>query len=80
MVNERLRPKYQKVWLVGGAELAKDFLRLKLADEIRQSILPILLGDGAPFYDQIGLEQPLHLKNVAAYKSGMVELHYEIQK
>jgi len=80
LVNERLKPKYQKVWLVGGAELTKDFLRLKLADEIRQSILPILLGDGAPFYDQIGLEQPLHLKNVTAYQSGLVELHYEIRK
>jgi len=79
-VNERLKSKYQNVWLVGGAKLAKDFIRLNLADEIRQSILPIILGDGIPFFDQIGKEQALHLKNVTSYKSGMVELCYEIRK
>src|ERR1700710_1562734 len=80
LVNERLKPNYKNVWLVGGAELAKDFIRLNLADEIRQSILPIILGDGMPFFDQIGREQALHLKDVKAYKSGMVELCYEIRK
>jgi dihydrofolate reductase len=80
LVNERLKPSYKNVWLVGGAKLAKDFIRLNLADEIRQSILPVILGDGTPFFDQIGQEQALHLKGVTAYKSGMVELHYEIRK
>jgi len=80
LVNERLRPNYKNVWLVGGAKLTKDFIRSNLADEIRQSILPIILGDGTPFFDQIGEEQLLHLKNVTAYKSGMVELCYEIRK
>jgi dihydrofolate reductase len=80
LVNERLKPNYKNVWLVGGAKLAKNFIRLNLADEIRQSILPIMLGDGAPFFDQIGQEQALHLKDVTAYKSGMVELCYEIKK
>jgi len=79
LVNERLKPNYQNVWLVGGAELTKDFIRLNLADEIRQSILPVILGDGMPFFDQVGKEQALHLKNVTAYKSGMVELCYEIR-
>ncbi|MDB5110247.1 MAG: Dihydrofolate reductase [Mucilaginibacter sp.] len=80
LVNERLKPNYKNVWLVGGAKLAKDFIRLNLADEIRQSILPVILGDGTPFFDQIGQEQALHLKGVTAYKSGMVELCYEIKK
>lgn len=79
-VNERLRPNYKNVWLVGGAKLTKDFIRSNLADEIRQSILPIMLGDGTPFFDQTGQEQALHLKNVTAHKSGMVELCYEIRK
>jgi dihydrofolate reductase len=80
LVDDRLKPKYQNVWLVGGAMLAKDFIRLKLADEIRQSILPIILGDGLPFFDQVGQEQALHLQNVTAYQSGMVEICYEIKK
>ncbi|MDB5010114.1 MAG: dihydrofolate reductase, partial [Mucilaginibacter sp.] len=80
LVNERLKPNYKNVWLVGGAKLTKDFILLNLADEIRQSILPVILGDGTPFFDQIGQEQALHLKGVTAYKSGMVELCYEIKK
>ena len=80
LVNERLKPKYKNVWLVGGAKLVKDFIRLKLADEIRLSVLPIILGDGTPFFDHIEQEQALHLKDATAYKSGMVELCYEIRK
>jgi len=80
LLQERLKPNYRNVWLVGGAMLAKDFIRLQLADEIRLSVMPIILGDGKLFFDYIGREQPLHLKDVTAYKSGMVELCYEIKK
>jgi dihydrofolate reductase len=80
LVKERLRPNFKTVWAVGGALLTKEFLRLKLADEIRFSILPIILGDGILFFDYIGSEQPLHLKDVRAFKGGMVELVYEIKK
>ncbi|HTF31112.1 MAG TPA: dihydrofolate reductase family protein [Flavitalea sp.] len=80
LVDERLRPSYKNVWLAGGAVLAKDFIRLKLADEIRLSVMPVILGGGTPFFDHIGQEQALHLKDVIAYKNGMVELCYEIRK
>lgn len=80
LVNERLKPNFKNVWLVGGAILSKDFIRLKLADEIRLSIMPVILGEGTLFFDHIGQEQSLHLKDVTSYKSGMVELCYEIRK
>lgn len=80
LVNEQLKPFYKNVWVVGGDMLAKDFIRLKLADEIRLSIIPIILGDGISFLDHIGLEQELHLKDVTVYKNGIVELWYEIKK
>jgi len=79
-VNERLKPDYKNVWMAGGALLAKDLIRLKLADDIRLSIMPIILGDGKLFFDHIGQEQTLHLKDVTAYKNGIVDLHYEIKK
>lgn len=80
LVNDRLKPNYKNVWMVGGPTLAKDFIRLKLADEIRLSIVPIILGEGKLFFDQIGMEQALHLKDTTAYKNGMVELRYEVKK
>ena len=80
LVNERLKPNYKNIWLAGGAMLARDFIRLKLADEIRVSVLPIILGDGTLFFNHIEQEQALHLKDVTAYKNGMVEMWYEIRK
>jgi dihydrofolate reductase len=80
LVNEKLKPNYKNIWVVGGAMLIKDFIRFKLADDIRLSIIPIILGDGILFFDHIGQEQAVHLKDVTAYKSGMVELWYEIRK
>ena len=80
VVNERLKPNYKNVWVVGGAILVKEFIRLKLADEIRLSVIPIILGEGTRLFDDIGQEQALHLKDVTAHKTGMVELCYEIRK
>jgi dihydrofolate reductase len=80
LVNERLKPNYQHVWVAGGAALARDFITTKLADEIRLSVMPVILGDGTLLFNHIGQEQTLHLIDVTAYKSGMVELWYEIRK
>lgn len=80
LVNERLKPKFKNVWLVGGSMLARDFIRLGLTDEIRVSVLPVILGEGTLFFDHVGQEQALNLKDVMAYKNGMVELVYEIKR
>lgn len=80
LVNDRLKPKYENIWLVGGAQVTQEFLRLKLADDIIIAILPILLGEGTPFVQHVGGDQALHLKDVTAYKTGMVEIWYEIRK
>jgi dihydrofolate reductase len=78
-VNEHLRPRFRAIWFVGGAAVAAECLRLGLADEIRYSILPILIGDGIPFFEKLDRDISLHLAAVKAYKSGMVELRYEVR-
>jgi dihydrofolate reductase len=80
IVNDRIKAKHKNIWMVGGGILTKDFIRLKLADDIRLTILPIILGDGLPFLSDLEQEQALHLKDATAYKNGMVELWYEIRK
>jgi dihydrofolate reductase len=80
LVTEQLKPAYKNIWVVGGTAVAKDFLRARLVDEIIVTVKSMLLGDGLPFFDSIGVEQPLHLKDVTAYKNGMVELWYEVRK
>ncbi|MEM8893181.1 MAG: dihydrofolate reductase family protein [Bacteroidota bacterium] len=73
-----LRSKYQNIWMVGGTNLTKAFLQQGLADEIVYTIVPVILGDGLLFFDYIGREVPLHLKDVTTFKDGMVELTYDI--
>jgi dihydrofolate reductase len=80
LVNDQLKATYQNIWLVGGAVLVSAFMRQDLVDEIIISIVPIVLGDGTLLFDDIGQEQRLHLKDVTAYKDGMVELWYEIRR
>ena len=76
LVDEILAPRYRNIWLVGGAVLCQGFLRLGLVDDIRLAIVPVLLGDGLRLFDNCTLETRWQLKNVVAYKSGVVELLY----
>lgn len=78
-VNERLRSTFRTVWFVGGGVVSGECLRLGLADELRYSILPILIGDGIPFFEKLERDIALHLAEVKAYKNGMVELRYEVR-
>jgi dihydrofolate reductase len=79
-VNERLRRAFRSIWFVGGGAVSGECLRRGLADEIRYSILPILIGDGVQFFEKLDRDIPIHLKEVKAYKSGTVALCYEVQK
>src|SRR5262249_49544556 len=77
-VNERLRPAFGNIWFVGGGLVSGECLRLGLADEVRYSILPILIGDGIPFFEKLGKDVALHLAEVKAYKIGMMDFRYYV--
>lgn len=78
LVNGRLRPKFRRIWFAGGGAVSGACLRLGLADEVSISILPILIGGGISFFEKLDKDVPLHLAEVKAYKSGIVELRYEV--
>ncbi len=79
-VNGRLRPAFRSIWFVGGGAVSGECLRRGLADEVRYSILPILIGDGIPFFERLDRDVALHLAEVKAYRSGMVALRYELRR
>jgi dihydrofolate reductase len=79
-VNGRLRPTFRSIWFVGGGAVSGECLRLGLADEVRYSILPVLIGDGIPFFEKLDRDIALHLAEVKAYNSGMVALRYEVHR
>ena len=78
LVNGHLRPTFRSIWFVGGGIVCGECLRLGLADEVRYSILPILIGDGIRFFEKLDRDIALHLTEVKAYKSGTVALCYEV--
>ena len=79
-VNGHLRPSFRNIWFAGGGMVSAECLRLGLADEVRYSILPILIGDGIPFFEKRDGDVALHLAEVKAYTSGVVALRYEVRK
>lgn len=79
LVDERLKPSFRSIWFVGGGNVCGECLRLGLADEVRYSIVPVLIGDGIPFFAGLDKDVPLHLADVTAYATGMVALRYEVR-
>ncbi len=79
LVNGWLRPTFRSIWFVGGGAVCGECLRLGLTDEVRYSVLPILIGDGIRFFEKLDRDVALHLAEVKAYKSGAVELRYHVR-
>jgi dihydrofolate reductase len=80
LVRERLKPAFRSIWFVGGGAVSGECLRLGLADEVRYSIMPILIGEGIPFFQGLDKDVALHLVEAKAYTSGMVALRHEVRK
>ena len=80
LVNERLKPSFRSIWFVGGGAVCGECLRLGLVNEVRYSIVPVVIGDGIPFFEGLDTDVGLHLVEMKAYKSGMVALRYEVRK
>ncbi|MFN8061100.1 MAG: dihydrofolate reductase family protein [Vicinamibacterales bacterium] len=80
LVEGRLRATCRNIWFVGGSDVAAACLRLQLADEIRFSVLPVVIGDGISFFQGLGRDVGLHLLEVKAYRNGIVALRYNVRK
>lgn len=73
-----LRSRYDNIWLVGGAEVAREFLRADQIDELRLSVIPVLLGSGIPLFAASGQQRALKLVDSITDRSGIVEHRYKI--
>ena len=80
LVKDKLKPDFRSIWVVGGGAVASDCLRLGLADEVRYSIMPIVIGDGISFFGGLDTDVAMHLVEVKAYDSGMVALRYDVRR
>jgi dihydrofolate reductase len=64
------------IWIEGGANVAQQFLRRELIDEIVLSYVPAILGDGVRLFDNIEKQIDLSLIDVKRFDKGLVQLIY----
>lgn len=64
------------LWLVGGGELASQYVSAGLLDLVRVTVVPTVLGAGLPLFAEP--LPPMKLLGAEPHRSGMIELSYEI--
>jgi dihydrofolate reductase len=68
------------VWLIGGGELIRGFLDEFLVDELIVAVHPVVLGGGIPLIPAGTHRHRLRLVSHKAFDSGLVQLHYVVQR
>jgi dihydrofolate reductase len=77
VVEELRKNKGKNIWLAGGGELARDFLKVDLVDELYLGIVPVLVGEGIPLFAAGFPQREFTLMESKAYSGGLVALKYE---
>lgn len=67
-------------WIVGGGDLAGQFLDAGLLDEIVVSIASVTLGRGQPLLPRRLTQPPLVLRSVRQVGPGLAELYYAVPR
>ena len=67
----------KNIWLMGGGELARDFLKDDLVDELYIGIVPILLGEGIPLFPSGFPQREFSLLENKTFSKGLIALKYE---
>ena len=66
------------VLLSGGAEVVNEYLAAGLLDELRLSVAPVLLGDGARLFDDLG-DAKVQLEQARVVEApGVAHLEYRV--
>ena len=75
---ERMRRRPGKgIWLMGGGELTREFLKADLVDAVDVSIMPTLLGAGIPLFPGGFPQRDFRLADAQTFAQGSAMLRYE---
>ena len=70
----------KNIWVVGGGDLAGQFLDVGLLDEIIVQVGSVTLGQGKPLFPRRITNPPFKLISVRQIGTGFAELRYAVQK
>ncbi|MGC2743045.1 MAG: dihydrofolate reductase family protein [Candidatus Angelobacter sp.] len=77
LVKEIRQHKGKDIWLMGGGEIARDFLKADLVDEIHLGVVPVLLGEGLPLFPSGFPQRNFKLIENKTFSRGLVSLKYK---
>src|SRR6516164_8079669 len=69
--------KGKDIWLMGGGELTRAFLKVDLVDELYLGVVPVLIGEGIPAFPSGFPEREFKLVENKTYSKGLIALLYE---
>ena len=74
---EKLRKSSGKnIWLMGGGELARDFLKDDVVDELYIGMVPVLIGEGLPLFPSGFPQREFTLLENKTFSRSMIALKY----
>jgi dihydrofolate reductase len=76
-VEELRKKKGKDIWLIGGGELMREFLKEDLVDELYLGIVPVLVGEGIPLFAAGFPQREFTLTESRTYSGGVIALKYE---
>src|SRR6266436_1882896 len=79
-VEELRKKKGKDIWLMGGGELTREFLREDLVDELYLGVVPVLIGEGIPAFPNGFPQRKFTLVENNSYSKGLIALCYERRK
>jgi dihydrofolate reductase len=65
------------IWHMGGGELAREFLKDDLIDELHLGVVPTLLGEGIPAFPRGFPQREFALVENKTYSKGLIVLKYK---
>jgi dihydrofolate reductase len=75
-VAEIRRQAGKDIWLMGGGELARAFLKADLVDELSIGVVPVLLGSGIPLFPPGFPQRDFTLLENKTFSKGLISLRY----
>src|SRR5207245_5567977 len=77
LIRQLRKQPGKNIWLMGGGELSRDFLKADLVDELQLGIVPVLLGEGIPLFPSGFPQRDFTLVDNTAYSQGLIALLLE---
>ena len=82
MVEEvqKMKQENGKSLSIGGISAIQTFMKLKMVDEFWLLVHPVIAGKGRHLFDGVNERRDLKLVDTKAFHSGVVALHYQLQR